>query len=132
MSTSSTFFIGPDVHKETKDAAYCVDNSRDEPVFQGTIPTNIRSINKLIKKYKDLASHLVWFMTLGFLHWAAVASIHIAIQTDNNNNVVTQLCPCCQHPMHCTALALAERASRKANSIRRMAGLNMRMKIHIK
>ncbi|MGY5451092.1 hypothetical protein ACVFI8_09145 [Agarivorans sp. MS3-6] len=70
MSTSSTFFIGPDVHKETKDAAYCVDNSRDEPVFQGTIPTNIRSINKLIKKYKDLASHLcvvydVGLFTLG-------------------------------------------------------------------
>jgi len=45
-------------HKETTDVAYYVDNSKDEPVFHGTIPTNIRSINKLIKKYKDLATHL--------------------------------------------------------------------------
>ncbi|MGY5449592.1 hypothetical protein ACVFI8_01360 [Agarivorans sp. MS3-6] len=58
MSTSSRFFIALDVHQETTDAAYCVDSSRDEPVFHGTIPTHIRSINKLIKKYKDLASHL--------------------------------------------------------------------------
>lgn len=32
----------------------------------------------------------------------------------------------------CTAQALAERASQKANSIRRMAGLNTRMKTHKK
>ncbi|WP_432463493.1 hypothetical protein [Agarivorans sp. QJM3NY_33] len=53
MSKSSSFFIGLDIHKETTDVAYCVDNSRDEPVFHATIPTNTRSIDKSIKNTKS-------------------------------------------------------------------------------
>jgi len=58
MSQSTTLFIGLDVHKETTDVAVVFDNRDDEVHFHGTIPTNIRSFNKLIRKYKDKASNL--------------------------------------------------------------------------
>ncbi|MGY5450364.1 hypothetical protein ACVFI8_05390 [Agarivorans sp. MS3-6] len=104
MSTSSTFFIGLDVHKETTDVAYCVDNSRDVPIYHGTIPTNIRSINKLIKKYKGLASHLCVVYDAG-LFTLGCCCCNTYRDPNRQQRDATRPCPCCQHPMHCTGIS---------------------------
>ncbi|GGA85215.1 IS110 family transposase [Neiella marina] len=58
MSNPSTIFIGLDVHKETTDVAF-VSNQDEAVLFYGTIPTNSRSVDHLIKKFSSKASKLV-------------------------------------------------------------------------
>ncbi|WKC40969.1 hypothetical protein [Shewanella algae] len=48
MSKANTLFIGLDVHKET-DVARVSDKSAETVHYHGTIPTNLRSFDKLIK-----------------------------------------------------------------------------------
>ncbi|WP_051326640.1 IS110 family transposase [Aliagarivorans taiwanensis] len=58
MVHSHTLYLGLDVHKETTDVAYS--STGDGSIhFHGTIPTNVRSVNKLIKKFGSKASDLV-------------------------------------------------------------------------
>jgi hypothetical protein len=58
MSKPNSLFIGLDVHKETTHVAIAAGQVNEAVTFHGTIPTNIRSTNKLIKKYRDKASQL--------------------------------------------------------------------------
>ncbi|MEL4395570.1 hypothetical protein [Shewanella algae] len=49
MSKANTLFIGLDVHKETTDMALVYDKPAETVHYHGTIPTNLRSFDKLIK-----------------------------------------------------------------------------------
>ncbi|MCE9687753.1 IS110 family transposase [Shewanella sp. AS16] len=58
MSKANTLFIGLDVHKETTDVALVSDKLTDAVQYYGTLPTNLRSFDKLIKNQTAKASKL--------------------------------------------------------------------------
>lgn len=57
MSDSSTLFLGLDVHKDTTDVAIASGGNGGDVSFYGTIATNIRSVNKLVRNLAKNAQH---------------------------------------------------------------------------
>lgn len=58
MPESNTVFLGFDVHKDSTDVAVATSDTRSPVQHYGTITTTLRSVNKLIKKFKSQTSSL--------------------------------------------------------------------------
>ncbi|HDS1199991.1 TPA: hypothetical protein QDZ95_003539 [Shewanella algae] len=58
MSEANTLFIGLDGFKETTDVTWVSDKSAETVHYHGTIPTNLRSFDKLIKNQTAKTSKL--------------------------------------------------------------------------
>jgi len=57
--TTTTLFVGLDVHKDSISVAYASSSSREEPVFLGPIGTRQADIDKLLRRLHGKASRLV-------------------------------------------------------------------------
>ena len=60
-----TLFIGLDVHKDSIAVAYCADERGSQATFLGPIGTRQCDIDKLVRKLKGKARHLVFVYETG-------------------------------------------------------------------
>jgi transposase len=63
--TTTTLFVGLDVHKDSISVAYASGASREEPVFVGPIGTRQCDIDKMIRRLQSKASRIVFAYEAG-------------------------------------------------------------------
>ncbi len=65
MSQPTTLFVGLDVHKDSITVAYAEGGRTDPPTFLGTIGTRQADIDKLLRRFRSKARHLVFCYEAG-------------------------------------------------------------------
>ena len=63
--TTTTLFVGLDVHKDSISVAYALGSDREEPTFVGPIGTRECDIDKMVRRLQSKASRLVFAYEAG-------------------------------------------------------------------